>query len=245
MERTVAYLTKRSHIEIRREQIAKPRGNEVLIQIHAIGICGSDISYYTKGSTGMGELEYPHILGHECAGEVIEVGEECTQLKPGDRVTIEPGVPCGRCEYCRTGRYHLCPSISFMSSAVKMPGGEGGMAELVLRPEPFVYKIPENVTYEQAALIEPISVAMHAVEKSGIRPGQSAAILGCGPIAGCLLLVLKAYGVSKVWMTDVVPERTKFMKSIGAEEAFQVSGLEPEELKQLVPEQVDVVFDTT
>lgn len=119
------------------------------------------------------------------------------------------------------------------------------MAELVLRPESFVYKLPDHITYEQGAMIEPISVAMHAADRSGITPGKSAAIIGCGPIGGCLLLVLKAYGVNRVWMTDVVPGRLDFMKSIGADGAFQVQNLSQKEMETVIPEQVDVVFDTT
>lgn len=245
MKRKAAYLVAKSEVRIMEEMLPGLKEGQVLIRVHAVGICGSDVSYYTKGATGMGAIQYPHILGHECAGEVVEAGTGHNSLKPGDRVAVEPGVPCGACEYCRSGRYHLCESMAFMSSAVKKTGGEGGMAEYIIRPSDYVYRIPDSMSYEQAAMIEPLSVAMHAVERSGAKPGQNAAILGCGPIAGCLLLVLTAYGIGHVWMTDLVKERAAFMKQAGASGVFQTGGLGEEELKNLLPEAVDVVFDTT
>lgn len=132
-----------------------------------------------------------------------------------------------------------------MSSAVKRPGGEGGMAEYIIRPAQYVYQIPDDMSYEQAALAEPVSVAFHAMRRSGIRPGQSAAILGCGPIAGCILLVLNACGISRVYMTDIDETRIRKMKDLGASETYLVKGLGPESLRTLLPEEVDVVFDTT
>lgn len=245
MKRKVAYLMEKGKIEIAENELSHIAEDEVLIRVHSVGICGSDTSYFTKGATGLGKLTYPHVLGHECAGEIVEAGASVKGLQIGDRVTVEPGVPCGTCEYCRSGRYNLCENIAFMSSAIKRPGGEGGMAEYIIRPSSYVYKIPDTMTYDQAALIEPISVAMHAVRRSGIKPGQNAAILGCGPIAGCILLVLHAFGISKVWMTDVVKSRTEHMKMLGACDAYVVNSLSEKELKQLLPEQVSAVFDTT
>ena len=245
MRRRAACLTDIRKIEIREAQLADPGEKEVLIRVKAVGICGSDISYYTRGSTGLGRLEFPHILGHECAGEVIKTGREVPGLSPGDRVAVEPGAGCGVCEYCRTGRYNLCENMAFMSSAVKRPGGEGGMAELVIRPAQYVYRIPDGVSYEQAALLEPISVAIHAMNRSGIRPGQCAAVLGCGPIGGCLLLVLRACGISRIYMTDIDGARAERMKVLGASETYTVKDMGTERLKRLLPEEADVVFDTT
>lgn len=245
MIRKTAYLTEKEKIEIRKEEIPALKMGEVLIRIHSIGICGSDVSYYTKGATGLGSLTYPHILGHECAGEIAAVGSGVSHVAVGARVAIEPGVPCGTCEYCRTGRYNLCESIAFMSSAIKRPGGEGGMAEYVIRPAAYVYRIPECMTYDQGALLEPVSVAIHAVRRSGIKPGQSAAILGCGPIAGCILLVLNACGVTDVWMTDVIEQRTEFMKSLGAKDVLRADRLRGDELKEICRDKVHAVFDTS
>lgn len=245
MKRRVAFLTRAGKIEIREQEMPELCEGEVLIRVRSVGICGSDISYYTKGETGLGRLDFPHILGHECAGDVVRTGGEDRRLQPGDRVAVEPGVGCGICDYCRTGRYNLCESMAFMSSAIKRPGGEGGMAEYIIRPTQYVYPIPDTMSYEQAALAEPVSVAIHAMRRSGIRPGQSAAILGCGPIAGCILLVLSACGVSRIYMTDIDETRVRKMKGLGASETYLVKGKEPESLRALLPEEVDVVFDTT
>jgi len=245
MKRNVAYLTETGKIRIMEDELPEPREKEVLIRVRSVGICGSDVSYYTRGATGMGKLDFPHVPGHECAGDVVRAGSDDCGLRPGDRVAIEPGVPCGECEYCRTGRYNLCGKISFMSSAVKRPGGEGGMAEYVIRPARYVYKIPDNMSYDQAALAEPVSVAVQAVKKSGLWAGQDAAVLGCGPIAGCLLLVMRAYGMNKIYMTDIVKKRAGRMKELGASEAYYTEKLEEDELDALLPGKVDAVFDTT
>lgn len=245
MRRKAAYLTAKRKIEIRSEEIPRPGAGQVLIRVKALGICGSDVSYYVNGASGMGKIEYPFLLGHECAGEVEAVGDQVSKLHPGDRITVEPGVPCGECAYCRTGKYNLCGNMAFMASAVKRPGGEGGMAEYILRPAAFTYRIPDSITFEQAALLEPISVAIHAVERSGIKAGQNAAILGCGPIAGCILQVLKAYGAARIYMTDVIRERAERMGIMGAERTYPVGGIEEHDLQGLLPEEVDVVFDTS
>ena len=245
MKRTVAYLTGLSQIEVREDEIKEPGRGEVLVQIKAIGICGSDVSYYTKGTGGIGYITYPHIPGHECAGVIVKTGEGVEDFKPGDRVAIEPGVPCGRCGYCLSGKYNLCKTLSFMSTAVVRKYGEGGMASYVIRPDQMLYKLPDQMAYEQGAMLEPLSVALHAFHKSGLRPGQKAAILGCGPIAGCVLEVLNASGIEDVYMTDIIPARIEAMKRIGAKDAFDTSSVPADQIAGLLPEEVDCVFDTT
>lgn len=193
----------------------------------------------------MGHVSYPHILGHECGGIIEQVGEKVRNFQVGDRVAIEPGVPCGKCEYCRSGRYNLCEDLSFMSTAIVRPYGEGGMAEYVIRPEKMLYKIPDNVSYEQAAMIEPLSVAMHAAKIGNVKMGQSAAIIGCGPIAGCLLQTLLGAGVDTVYMTDMIEYRLNRMVELGATRTFNVAGVKVEDIYNLLPKSVDVVFDTT
>lgn len=245
MKRKAAYLIEKAKIEIAEDCLPPLKADEVLIKVHSIGICGSDVSYYTKGATGLGALSFPHILGHECAGEVADVGEAAAGFAVGDRVAVEPGVPCGSCEYCRTGRYNLCESMAFMSSAIKRPGGEGGMATYIIRPAAYVYALPESVTYDEGALLEPVSVALHAVRRSGIKAGQKAAVLGCGPIAGCLLMVLRAWGVTDVFMTDMVETRVKFMKELGARSVLLTENVPEEEVRGWLQNEVHVVFDTT
>ncbi len=245
MRRTVAFLTGLSEIEVREDDIKEPGRNELLIQIRAIGICGSDVSYYTRGTGGIGYIVYPHIPGHECAGVVMKTGEGVQGFKTGDRVAIEPGVPCGKCEYCLSGKYNLCKELSFMSTAVIRKYGEGGMASHVIRPAQMLFKLPDEMTFEQGAMLEPLSVALHALHRSGLKPGQRAAILGCGPIAGCVLEVLNASGIGDVYMTDVIPARIDRMKKLGAKDAYNTSGMPEEQIAGLLSEEVDGVFDTT
>ena len=245
MKRLTAYLTGLSQIEVREDEIREPNEGEILVQIKAIGICGSDITYYQKGTGGSGYVKYPHIPGHECAGVVYQVGKGIEEWKPGDRIAIEPGVPCGKCTYCLGGRYNLCKRLSFMSTAVVREYGEGGMASFVIRPDKMLYSLPDSMSFEQGAMLEPISVALHAFHQSGLRSGQSAAILGCGPIAGCIMQVLKASGIDDIYMTDVIESRTKVMKRLGAKDAYDTSRYQQEETENLLPQEVDCVFDTT
>jgi len=151
----------------------------VLIKVKSVGICGSDISYFLKGSTGVGKIQFPHTLGHECSGTIVKTSEH-SKFKLGDRVTVEPGYPCHMCKHCLSGQYNLCENISFMSSAKKLPYSDGAFSEYIVRPEGSVFVIPDSMSYDQAALLEPISVGYHAVQRSGIKAGQRAAILGCG-----------------------------------------------------------------
>lgn len=240
-----AYLTALHTIELKECPIPSVGATDLLIRVKAVGICGSDIAYYANGRTGMGAVTFPHLLGHECAGEVVAAGKLVEQFCVGDRVAVEPGVACGTCTPCRTGNYNLCNEISFMSSAVVRPYGEGGMSEYILRPASFVHPLPDTVNYEQGAMAEPLSVALHAVRQSGIQPGQTAAIIGCGAIAACIFLTLRTAGVTDICMTDVLPERVARMQTMGAAHAHCTAGLSLTGLEQLAMNTRDVVFDTS
>ena len=245
MERIVAQLTELQKIELKKEPIRELKADEVLINVKAVGICGSDVSYYKRGTTGMGMLNFPHVLGHECGGVIVAVGSDVKGYSVGQRVAVEPGVPCGECEYCREGKYNLCKNLSFMSTAVVRPYGDGAMADHLIRPAKMLHPIPDNVSFEQAAMIEPLSVGFHAAKIADVKMGQRVAIMGCGPIGGCLLQTMLCCGVSEVYMTDRNPQKMQIMRELGATEVFDVSGLTEDELKALLPKDVDVVFDTT
>lgn len=238
-----AFLTNIETIEIQKGPIPSPSTREVLIKVEAVGICGSDVSYYLNGSTGVGKLQFPHILGHECSGIVVQVGEG-SRYTIGDRVAVEPGVPCCSCSHCLSGHYNRCENISFMSSARKLKYSDGAFAEYIVRPDQFVFSIDDSISFEQGALIEPLSVAYHAIQRSGVKAGQKVAILGCGPIASCVLIVLRAMGVSDIFMTDIIEHRLKQVKNLGASSAYNTKKISAEEI-QLLESGVDVVFDTT
>ncbi len=242
----IAYLTKVRTVEIRTAPIPPIGGKDVLVRVRRVGICGSDISYFTKGYTGVGAIKFPHVMGHELSGDIVATGDLVSHLAVGDRVVVEPGYSCGQCEHCLTGRYNLCTHMSFMSSAVAKEYKQGALAEFCVRPSHLVFKLPPEVSYDQGALMEPLSVAMHAVQRSGLLSGQSAAVLGSGPIAACILMVLISQGIIDVTMTDLVRQRLDFMTTVGAKRVLDVAELTPDQLQKAVLEQsVDAVFDTT
>lgn len=240
-KRKVAYLTARETIEFRECPIPEPGPGEVLIRMKAVGVCGSDVAYFKTGRTGVGELRFPHVLGHECAGVVEAVGAGVDNLRPGDCVTTEPGFACGKCEPCATGRYNLCEHMSFMGSAVSHAYGEGALTEFGLRPAHLVFKLPERFSFAMGAMMEPLSVGLQAVRTSGIASGGRAAILGGGPIGLCILMMLRASGVREVTVTDVLPDRLVTAERFGAR-AWDASATDgnPVALGSL-----DAVFDTT
>ncbi len=245
MQNKIIYLTDIKKLEIKDEKINYPTKDEVLIKMDSVGICGSDLSYYSKGSTGVGKLTFPHILGHESAGTIVAKGEECTKFQIGERVAIEPGVPCGKCINCLEGHYNCCEHISFMSTAKKKKYSDGAFVKYSIRPSNFVYHLPDSVSFEEGALLEPLSVAYHAISQSGLKPGSSAAIIGCGPIAGCLLLMLKAFGIKDVSMSDINEKRLKFMENLGAIHTINTRAMNEKELNNCFNKQFNAIFDTS
>lgn len=180
-----------------------PQANQALIRIKAVGICGSDYHFYQEGKCGTAILKRPFILGHEAAGEVIEVGRDVKKLKVGDRVAIEPGITCGKCKYCKTGRYNLCSEVRFLADSLT----DGAFVEYLSMPEDLLFILPDNISYEQGALIEPLSVGIYAVENSHPRPGDKVAIFGQGPIGLGILKVLLVYGITDILVTDISEAR--------------------------------------
>ncbi len=201
--------------DLRLEQRPIPRlerPEDVLIRIRAVGVCGSDIHYYRQGRIGDFVVEAPMILGHEAAGEVVEIGPEVANVKPGDRVAIEPGVPCRKCEACRTGRYNLCPDVVFMAT----PPVDGAFCEYVVMPWDYVFPLPEHLTFAEGAMMEPLSVGFHAARRGGVTVGDVVAVLGAGPIGICALQACRAFGATTVIITDPVPQRLDFARKMGA-----------------------------
>ncbi|RXN04152.1 sorbitol dehydrogenase-like protein [Labeo rohita] len=162
--------------DLRLEQlpIPEPGPNEVLLQMHSVGICGSDVHYWKNGRIGDYVLKQPMVLGHEASGRVVKVGSAVTHLKAGDRVAIEPGVPREVDEYFKSGRYNLSPSIFFCAT----PPDDGNLCRYYKHSADFCYKLPDNVTYEEGALIEPLSVGIHACKRAGVTLGSSVFVCG-------------------------------------------------------------------
>lgn len=220
----------------------EPKDDEVLVHIKHIGICGSDIHYYEAGRIGDYVVEKPIILGHESAGVVEAVGKNVTKIKVGDRVALEPGHTCGKCEFCMTGRYNLCPDVVFMAT----PPYDGAFCEYKAWPAHMAFKLPDNMTTEEGALIEPLAVGMHAANLANAAIGQTAVILGSGCIGLCTLLSLKARGVTKIYISDVIAKRLEKAKELGAAEVIDASKTDTiEEIMRLTDGKgCDMVFET-
>jgi L-iditol 2-dehydrogenase len=185
---------------------------EVLVRIRAVGICGSDVHFYTTGRCSGFIVKEPLVLGHECSGEVVEVGDGVNNVKVGDRVVVEPGFPCGRCHYCRIGRYNLCPNVVFYGA----PPTHGAFREYSPAKASFVYKIGGHMSFEEAALIEPLAVGMQAVKRSGMESGSTAAVFGCGPVGLLTLQAALTSGASPIIAIDPVEYRVELAEELGA-----------------------------
>jgi L-iditol 2-dehydrogenase len=197
----------------------EPGAQEVLVEIAAVGVCGSDVHYYEHGRIGSHVVEAPMVLGHEPSGIVTQVGSGVTRHRVGDRVTLEPGVPDLVCEQCRAGRYNLCPSVRFFAT----PPIDGAFARFVTINEAFAYALPEDLTLEQGALMEPLSVGVWACHKGGVGPGSRVLVSGAGPIGNLAAQVALAAGATEVVVTDISAHRLDVAAQVGATRVLDVS----------------------
>ena len=196
-----------------RRPVPAPKAGEVLVRVEYVGICGSDLHYYESGAIGNYVVEPPFVLGHEAGGTVVALGEGVTHLSVGDRVALEPGKTCGQCEFCRSGRYNLCPDVVFFAT----PPVDGVFQEYVAHEAALCFKLPDNVSTLAGALIEPLSVGFHAAKQGGAAPGQVAVVTGAGCIGLVTMMALKALGVDKVYVSDVLPNRLQKALELGAD----------------------------
>lgn len=206
-----AVLEKPFVMEVKNVAIPEPKDNEALIKVHCIGICGSDVHYYVHGKIGRYEVKEPIILGHEVAGVVVSVGKDVTEVAVGDRVAVEPGVTCGTCEYCKSGRYNLCPDVVFMAT----PPVHGAWAEYVSVRGDFLFKLPDEMSFEEGALLEPLSVGFHAMRRGKVGPENRVFVTGLGPIGLLAIQAAKMFGVTEIYASDVVPYRLNLALEMG------------------------------
>ena len=212
MDMKAAWMTDLKKIEYTTMPIPKPQGDEVLVQVEYVGICGSDIHYYEHGRIGDFIVEPPFILGHEAAGTVVELGDQVKHLKVGDRVALEPGKTCGECEFCKTGRYNLCPDVIFFAT----PPVDGVFSEYAAHPESLCFKLPDSVSTMEGALIEPLAVGFHAANQAEAHVGQKAVVFGAGCIGLVSMMALKARGLTEVYVVDIIPKRLEKAMELGA-----------------------------
>ncbi len=225
--------------ETAQPEIENPRS--VLLRIGAVGVCGSDVHFFTTGRIGSLVANYPEGTGHECAGTVVEIGSEVRHLKVGQRVAIDPLIRCGKCDQCLSGREHTCRDQQFMGAA---GGASGALAEYVVMPEDSCFPIPDSMTLSQATAVEPFSIGLYAQRLAGTQPGAKIAILGSGPIGLCVLLACKAAANCTAYVTDLIDERLEAARRCGADwvrNAKKDDIVRP--LRQAEPLGVDFVFE--
>ena len=223
----MAVITKPHTVEFQEKTLRKLESEEILIKTHSAAICGSDLHLY-KGLHP--SVELPSAVGHEASGEVIETGNAVKKIKDGDRVTIEPVIACGKCDQCKRGNYNLCENISFQYRK-----GQGAFSPYFIAHQDHVFKLPDQISYEEGVLIEPLSVAMHAVKKSNIRLGQTSAIFGAGAIGIFVSMLSKqASGVGS-YICDIHSFRLQKALDLGASLA----------INSLEQNPVEVILDAT
>ncbi len=198
-----------------------PGRGEVLIRIAACGICGSDVHGYDGSS---GRRIPPLVMGHEAAGTVAEVGDGVRQFGPGDRVTFDSTVYCSECEYCRAGEVNLCDNRQVVGVSCGDYRRHGAFAEYVVVPERIVYRLPDELGFAEAAMLEAVSVGLHAVREAGLRGGETALVIGAGMIGLLTLQAARASGCSRVFVADLDATRLTLAREMGADETIQMAG---------------------
>lgn len=237
-----AKLVAKQKIEIIETEIPKIENpKDVLIKVKSVGVCGSDVHYFTKGQIGSQVVKFPFTVGHEGAGEVVAVGSEVTRVKAGDRIAIEPAMPCFECDQCKVGRENTCRKLKFLGC----PGqAEGCFKDYIIMPETSCYPIPDHVSFDEAAISEPLAIGVYAVKRSIPMKGKTIGIFGSGPIGFSVMLPALAQGAEKIYMTDKLEGRLKLAAEHGATKTFNVDKVDVvEEIKKEEPLLLDCVFE--
>lgn len=215
--------------------------NEVLVEMKVVGVCGSDVHYYTTGRIGSQIVQYPFTVGHEGAGIVKKTGKNVTRVRTGDRIAIEPAMPCFECDQCRKGRENTCRNLRFLGC----PGqAEGCLCEYILIPETSCIPIPDHMTFDEAAISEPLSIGLYGVKRSMPVSGMNIAVLGFGPVGMSVMLAARAMGANKIFVTDKLDYRNEIAGSSGA---YLTGNPDKEDVVRKIvdqiPEEIDVVFE--
>lgn len=237
----VVYLTEPGKMEIVEEPVPEAGRGQVLVRIEYNGICGSDVHFFKDGRVGDCVLTDKFVLGHEVSGTVVELGEGVENLNVGDRVALEPGYACGKCEFCKSGRYNLCPDVKFFAA----PPVRGALQEYVAHPADMCFKLPDNVSTMEGALVEPLAVGLHATGLGNVGLGQSVVILGAGCIGLVTLLSARARGASKIIVADLYEKRLEYAREMGADVTINAQTEDvPVRIREILKEGPDVVLET-
>ncbi|MBA2716089.1 MAG: NAD(P)-dependent alcohol dehydrogenase [Propionibacteriales bacterium] len=227
MPNRAAVMTELGKLSIEERPEPTPGPRQAVVRIEAVGVCGSDTAYFKVGRIGDYVVDGPLVLGHEVAGQVVDVGPEVSQVSIGDRVAIEPGTPCRDCRECMAGRYHLCPDLVFLAT----PPYDGALLERLTIDERNLFVIPDEMSYEQGALLEPLSVGLWACQRANLSPGDSVLVTGAGPVGLLAASAARALGAAAVTITDLSDFRLGLAESMGfaiekaadpSEQAFDV-----------------------
>lgn len=215
-------------LEIEDRAVPIPAPYEVLVEVAAVGVCGSDVHYYREGRIGDFVVEQPMVLGHELSGRIAAVGDNVDPARVGQRVAVEPQHPCRRCAQCTAGRYNLCPEMKFYAT----PPVDGAFCKYVTIDADFAHPVPDSVSDDAAALLEPLSVAVATMRKAAIVPGSSILIAGAGPIGIITAQAARAFGAARIVVSDPVESRRTRALEFGATEVidpmnFDVAALDP------------------
>ncbi|MFN8439705.1 MAG: NAD(P)-dependent alcohol dehydrogenase [Caldilineaceae bacterium] len=235
-------LERKDQLSLRDIELPETLGDhDVRIALHTVGICGSDVHYYTHGAIGQFIVRQSMVLGHEASGTILEVGAKVTNLKPGDRVCMEPGIPDPNSKATQLGIYNLDPAVRFWAT----PPIHGVLRPSVVHPAAFTFKLPDTVSYAEGAMVEPLAVGMHAANKARIRPGDVAVVMGAGPIGMVTALAALAGGCSQILMTDVQQPKLDLAATLGPIRPVNVA---KENLRAVVDQVtegwgVDIVFE--
>ncbi|MGI4894676.1 MAG: NAD(P)-dependent alcohol dehydrogenase [Janthinobacterium lividum] len=209
-------LLEKGVIEMQERPVPTPADGEVLVRVGSVGVCGSDVHYYKHGRIGDMVVTAPLVLGHEVSGTVVSVGHGVSEDRVGDRVAIDPQVPCRTCRQCKTGRSNLCPFMEFYAT----PPFDGTFQDYVTAPADQAYTVPDSMSDETAALLEPLSVGLWAAHKAQIGPGDQVLVAGAGPIGAMVAQAARARGASDIVVTDFVDSRRERILDFGATRAL-------------------------
>jgi L-iditol 2-dehydrogenase len=238
-----AYLDGAKNLVLSTADRPQIKSDEALVKVKSVGICGSDVMYYRTGGTKKRPITGPYILGHEVSGIVEDKGSDVKNLNIGDRVAVEPGITCGRCQYCRSGKYNLCKDVKFLAT----PPVGGALVEYISHKADLLYPLPDEISFDEGALVEPSSVAFYSVLKSGLKTAGSSLILGAGPIGLLVFKMAKILGSFPIGVVDVDENRLSLAKQLGAD--FTINVKDREIVKAISDsgfgDEYDVVFECT
>jgi L-iditol 2-dehydrogenase len=205
-------------IRLETRPIPVPGPGEALVKVKSVGICGSDVHYYEEGRIGRYVVEQPIILGHECAGQVVELGQGTTRVRVGDRVAVEPGQTCGTCGYCKSGRYNLCPDVKFLAT----PPHDGSFCEFIAMRQDLLFRLPPEMSYEEGTAMEPLSVGIQACLRGRVTPGDSVVITGAGPIGLMTVVAAQSFGAYPIVILDREELRLSVASRLGSTAALNI-----------------------